>query len=235
MVIIMSLEVNPKFCICGSWRCTSGDAVGEIGCATFLLLGTLASLINWAKNCHCRRVDTAGTRLHVSALPKIILWLVFSGLMYLGTVNTFSMREEFFHPVQCDVAQWLGAVVLVIGGAAWVKVHWDLGRNWSPVPERLQNHELVTSGIFRFARHPMYAVFAWMSPAVALATFDWFRTVCYIAFVVIIAQRIPQEEAILVDLFGEQYEEYRLRVGALGPRCWIMARPPLASFDEVGA
>lgn len=214
-----SPEISASFCFLGSWRCTSGDAAGQLGCLVFIIVGCVASLINALKNRSGARVDSSGSAQHANSAMKYLLWILICVSMYLGSVNQFTMSYKFTHPIQCDVAQWVGAVMLVIAGVGWAWVHWDLGRNWSPVPQMLQDHELVTRGVFKLARHPMYAVFTWSTFAIGLATFDWVRVLSWIVMVVIVTARIPQEEGILVEKFGEQYLEYRKNVGALGPFC----------------
>ena len=51
---------------------------------------------------------------------------------------------------------------------------------------------------------------------------NWVIVAALGLFLAEILHRIPQEEAILVELFGEEYIEYRRRVGALGPM-WFCA------------
>merc|ERR1712019_194369 len=113
--------------------------------------------------------------------------------------------------------------VFCIGLFVWI--HISLGRNWSPVPEAKQNHELVVSGPYCFARHPMYAVLAmWLLPVTALATLNWALTLATSAALIEFASRIPEEEALLVEQFGHEYEAYRSQVGALGPHPLVVAR-----------
>merc|ERR1712196_477835 len=111
----------------------------------------------------------------------------------------------------------VGCCMLVGCYVGFVGVHVAMGKNWSAQPEVKMQHELVVRGCFRFARHPMYAVFLWYSVAAGVATLNWM--IALIAFYMFFAvmNRIPIEEQILTDLYGSQYREYQCRVSALGP------------------
>ena len=83
---------------------------------------------------------------------------------------------------------------------------------------RLEEHALVTSGVYRFSRHPMYANFLWSVPGLALALLCWTIPLAYLCFFLfLVLTRLPQEEHILEREFGEAYREYQRRVPPLGP------------------
>ena len=101
-----------------------------------------------------------------------------------------------------------------------------MGANWSPQPEQKTQHQLVVSGVFGVARHPMYAIFLWGCVGTFCATLNWVVGWCVFGLVLMVLTRIEVEERILIDLYGEEYLEYRRRVLALGvPWCFL-------GFDE---
>src|SRR5256885_15762020 len=58
-----------------------------------------------------------------------------------------------------SIPAWIGltgAAILILADGLFWKSHSDLGRNWSPTLEIREHHELVTQGIYRRIRHPMY-------------------------------------------------------------------------------
>lgn len=103
---------------------------------------------------------------------------------------------------------WLGGALL----ALWPL--WQLRRAFSVEP---QARELVTSGPYRFARHPIYASYALVNAGLLLRhpTLP-FGTVLAV-WAVLLAFRIRYEERVLQSAFPA-YADYRARVGALGPR-----------------
>ena len=52
---------------------------------------------------------------------------------------------------------WIGVALFAV--ALWLlwRAHVDLGRNWSPTLQVMEQHALVTRGIYGTIRHPIYA------------------------------------------------------------------------------
>lgn len=123
---------------------------------------------------------------------------------------------RYFHPTQSCPIQLLGAAMLMTCLVLFVTVHFHLGKNWSPIPEKLEGHELVTTGLYSWARHPMYAVFVWAAIGTFLSTLNWLITWCVSGSVLFVLRRIPVEEQDMLELFGRQYVEYCDRVPPLG-------------------
>ena len=96
-------------------------------------------------------------------------------------------------------------------------VHMNMGESWSPQLEVKVRHKLITHGIFRFARQPMYAVLLWAALGTLHATFNCLVTWCVFGSVFFTFQRINNEDRILEELFGDAFREYQCRISALGP------------------
>eukprot|EP00300_Choanocystis_sp_HF-7_P039904 c6268_g1_i1.p2 GENE.c6268_g1_i1~~c6268_g1_i1.p2 ORF type:complete len:209 (-),score=52.96 c6268_g1_i1:1130-1756(-) len=74
------------------------------------------------------------------------------------------------------------------------------------------DHELQVSGFYRYLRHPGY--FGWFVWAVATQVM-LANPICFVLYIIAATKffkdRIPYEEEQLIDMFGEQYVEYRQR------------------------
>lgn len=99
--------------------------------------------------------------------------------------------------------------------------HADLGRNWSPGLEVRDGHTLVTHGIYRRIRHPMYAAI-WLSVlAQPLLIHNWIAGFLVLpAFAAMWIIRVPREEAMLRRRFGTDWDGYCRRAGRVAPRFW---------------
>ena len=114
-----------------------------------------------------------------------------------------------------------GFGVVVFGFALWLlrKSHIDLGSNWSPIAEIQTNQVLVTQGVYRYLRHPMYTAHLLWGLAQGLLITNWLvGWLGLIAFVLLCCLRIPREEVLMQTQFGSAYADYQQTVGMVFPR-----------------
>lgn len=99
------------------------------------------------------------------------------------------------------------------------RAHIALGRNWSPTLQIYAEQTLVTRGIYHFIRHPMYASqWLWVI-AQALLPQNWLAgPVCALVFLPLYLLRVPLEEQMMLDTFGEQYRVYMNQTGRIFPK-----------------
>ena len=113
----------------------------------------------------------------------------------------------------------LGAVAMLAGLWLFRRSHVDLGDSWSVTLELNADHRLVTNGLYRAVRHPMYSSFLVLGVGQALLVPNWIAGLSGLASVLLlIAVRLPREEAMMIEEFGDQYRDYRKRTGAVLPR-----------------
>lgn len=114
---------------------------------------------------------------------------------------------------------WVGAATFA--SALWLlwRSHVDLGRNWSVTIETKERHTLVTNGVFRYIRHPMYAAHLLWGIAQALLIPNWIAGLAsLIIFIPVYLLRFPREERMMLEQFGEDYRSYMNRTGRVIPR-----------------
>ena len=115
---------------------------------------------------------------------------------------------------------WLGAAAF--GLALWIfwSAHRELGRNFSPTLVVREQHTLVTEGIYGYMRHPMYTAFWLWVVAQVLLLQNWVVAMCgVIGWGILFFDRIGQEETMMRETFGEQYDAFARRTKRLVP--WI--------------
>ncbi len=119
---------------------------------------------------------------------------------------------------------WLGWVgTAVFAGALLLlwRSHADLGRNWSATLKVREGHTLVTAGVYRYMRHPMYSAHWLWAIAQALLIENWLAGLALlVTFLPLCLIRIPREEDMMLENFGEEYRQYMNRTGRLIPRLW---------------
>ena len=77
----------------------------------------------------------------------------------------------------------------------------DLGRNLSPLPRPIKNSNLVTTGIYRFTRHPMYYSLIFISFGVFITKLSIYYLFLSISLGLIVKFKIALEEQYLNNKF----------------------------------
>ena len=77
----------------------------------------------------------------------------------------------------------------------------DLGRNLSPLPRPINNSNLVTTGIYRFTRHPMYYSLIFISFGVFITKLSIYYLFLSTSLILIIKFKIDLEEQYLKNKF----------------------------------
>ncbi len=150
---------------------------------------------------------------------RILLALLSVGVGVLPLVYIFTPWLNFANYQLPSWAGWTGAAIFAVG--LWVlwRAHAALGPYWSDSVQLRQGHQLITSGIYRHIRHPIYT-FGWLlGIAQALLLWNWVVAVAGLAsFALIYFLRVPREEQMMLDQFGEAYQAYMNRTGRIIPR-----------------
>jgi protein-S-isoprenylcysteine O-methyltransferase Ste14 len=145
------------------------------------------------------------------------LALALLGFSLLGSrwfdVGWLGMR---FVPDSPAVA--LTGLGLTIAGclfAIWARL--ILGSNWSGRATIKSGHELITSGPYKLARHPIYSGLIVAVVGTALAGGEWRGILAVVLILLALFVKIGQEERLMVQAFPQEYSAYRQRVKALIP------------------
>src|SRR3954452_21204669 len=119
-----------------------------------------------------------------------------------------------FHPFQA----WLGLLVTIVALGMFHLTHQSLGRNWSVSLDVRKDHRLITEGIYRYVRHPMYTAFWLWAVAQALLLPNWVAGfAAIVGFGVLFFGRVAREEQLMLKSFGEDYRKYMARTYRLVP------------------
>jgi len=146
-----------------------------------------------------------------------LAWLgFFVPLVWIAT-PVFAFADYPLRPVPFIA----GTLCLAVGLWLFHLSHADLGTNWSITLEVLERHRLVTEGIYRRVRHPMYLALLLYSLGQALVLPNWVAGPSYlVAFGLLFALRVGPEERMMREEFGKDYEAYMARTKRLIPGLW---------------
>ena len=161
-----------------------------------------------------QRMQQEGTLL---SFLMIFWFLAAQVLPILYLMTNWFARFDFRLP---DVFYYAGLVIF--GAALWLlrRAHNDLARSWSAVVQIKRDQQLVTEGIYRCIRHPIYSAHLLWGLAQVLLIHNWLCGFAGFALIVLImVLRIPREEKLLLSQYGEAYRSYMQSTGALIPHC----------------
>lgn len=158
----------------------------------------------------------------VDPLERGLLGLLF-GTFLVSLVYIFSSwldRANYRWSEQTKArAGGLGAALMGIAVLIFWRAHADLGRNWSPTLEIAERQTLVTRGIYQYIRHPMYASQWVWSAGQMLLLQNWIAgPLGLLGFLPMYFLRVPREEQMMLEHFGDEYRDYMARTGRIFPR-----------------
>lgn len=125
-----------------------------------------------------------------------------------------------FLPAGGHRPMWLviGAAALAV--ASTVLVRWafhHLGPHWRITTVVTADHQLVTTGPYRFVRHPVYTALLGLQVATAAMTTSWFWAIISLLIYSLGTEiRVEAEDALLFEKFGSEHARWKAAT-----RAWI--------------
>ena len=104
---------------------------------------------------------------------------------------------------------WSGAGLMLISIPIMSWVHRTLGKHYSYALETRTEQKLVTSGPYSRIRHPLYAAHNLNNLGMVLLTANIPLIIFAIIGVLLTYARIKDEERMMIEQFGSEYEEYK--------------------------
>lgn len=146
---------------------------------------------------------------------RVVALITFVGCVVVGRLLHVSSHSQLWHTRLA-----LGVVsdcIVLAGGAFTVWARITLGRNWSAEVTFKQDHELIESGPYALARHPIYTGLIVMTLGTAI---NYGRAIGFAVFISLCAGlwwKARQEEQIMSRHFPDAYPQYKARVRAIIP------------------
>jgi protein-S-isoprenylcysteine O-methyltransferase Ste14 len=144
--------------------------------------------------------------------PKLESLLLLISAIGLGIIPAVYVISGWPKAADYHFREWQGWLGMLVFGMALVLFrlsHKQLGRNWSVTLEVRDQHTLVTKGVYSRIRHPMYAAFWLWAFAQALLLPNWFAGVAgIVGFGTLFFVRVGAEEKLMLERFGNAYDQY---------------------------
>ncbi|QDU87452.1 Isoprenylcysteine carboxyl methyltransferase (ICMT) family protein [Pirellulimonas nuda] len=149
-----------------------------------------------------------------------VVFVLLTTLITLGVLG-FATGAPWLAPTMIAMpaaVEAAGALLALAGaaGIAWTMA--TLRDNHTITTVTRAEHQLVTTGPYRWVRHPLYAFALLMCIGFTLATGSLLVAAATLAGLPLGRVRMEREEAALVERFGDRYKEFMARRGRLWPR-----------------
>jgi len=170
-----------------------------------------------------RKFYTSGKKysdLRILKRSKIeLFFLVLNGVgMVVPIVYVFSSVLDFADYSLPDWLAWVGVALFAFAIYLLWKSHYDLGRNWTVVVALRHNHELITNGVYKYLRHPMYTAHLVWAIAQIMILHNWIAGYSFlIVQIPFYWFRIRNEEKMMIEQFGTAYTSYMEKTDRLIP------------------
>lgn len=188
---------------------------------TLVKLIWLAGCIGWfvIRLPHQRRSrKTAIASREQKLRERILMAISFSGLFLVPLFYAITNQPKFASYELQPVLAGLGTMLFAVTLYLFYVVHRDLGRSWSVTLELRDQHALITHGLYRYVRHPMYSAFWLWAISQALLLPNWIAGLSgIVGFGTLYFCRVGNEERMMQAAFGEEYAAYCARTKRIIP------------------
>jgi protein-S-isoprenylcysteine O-methyltransferase Ste14 len=116
------------------------------------------------------------------------------------------------------IANFIGGS-LMLGSLPFLYwVHHSLGTFFSARLELQENHQIIQTGPYQWIRHPMYTAGFMYLLGAGLLSGSWLILILpTLSFTLLVFSRVSDEEQMLLEHFGDDYQNYMQQTGRFLP------------------
>lgn len=156
-----------------------------------------------------------------STLLIFLAFFLVPFLLYVPYIEYQAVLQQFIPSSIALVMGIAGNLVLVCGGVLMIWSRILLGPYGTPRIVIKEHHQLITSGIYRYIRHPLYSGYILLLSGYTFAFGSLFSSSLIVVFMLSLTKsRMDVEEKLLLTNLGEKYGEYMKRTKRLIPKIY---------------
>jgi len=143
-----------------------------------------------------------------------------TGLCLWVAIFAYLINPDWVGWASLPLPGWLRWSGLAFGVPCWFLMYWtlsSLGKNLTDTVVRRSNATLVTTGPYRWVRHPFYTTVGLLLLSATLLTANWLIGVLSVAVLALLVRRTDKEEQKLVEGF-DGYRQYMESTGRFFPK-----------------
>lgn len=167
------------------------------------------------------QAERQGGRLEKSEGQRLLIPLRLLGIIGLLPLFGYLVNPDWVAWARVDLPdwlRWLAVIVAISMVPAIYALFRAIGVNISPTEATRAHHQLITSGPYRWIRHPLYTFGAIFMFALMVQTTLWWLGVFLLPALLALHWRTRYEEANLIARFGDDYRRYMKQTGRFFPK-----------------
>ncbi|OFV83667.1 MAG: hypothetical protein A2W26_10205 [Acidobacteria bacterium RBG_16_64_8] len=170
----------------------------------------------------------SGEQLDRSGEGKaLLITLRVGGLLLWLTLIAYLINPAWMGWASYASPVWLRWLGVLTAGTGWVLTFWmfqSLGNNITDTVVTRREHHLVTTGPYRWIRHPLYTFGSLFYLGLGLIAASWLILLMACLAFFLLSLRTPKEEAQLLARFGDEYAVYMESTGRYLPKLSMLLR-----------
>lgn len=179
----------------------------------------LWAAIRFRPNKNSRRTGISFTDR--SPVERFSMAISFTGLGIIPAIWVFTNLLDKFDHSTSTLLVVIGTIIAIFALMLFRKTHKALGKMWSHSLDLRDDHKLVSEGVYKYVRHPMYSAFWLWAIALPFLLSNWIAGFAgIIGFGTLFFLRVGQEEKMMENQFGEEYREYCARTKRIIPNIY---------------
>lgn len=154
-------------------------------------------------------------------LGYFTMWIVWiGGIILLLFTDYYELSAGWtFSRANPAVVQIIGLIIFFFGAVAYIIHLFVAGKYIQPSNHgTLDDHKLVDKGTFAVVRHPLYVCYVVVSAGLALTLMSFWYLIPTALVLAGIYPTAKAEEEVLLEQLGDEYADYRKRVGMFIPK-----------------
>lgn len=156
-----------------------------------------------------------------SPIERFSMAISFTGLGIIPAIWVFTnLLDKFDRPTNFLMVL-IGTLTAIAALILFRKTHKALGKMWSHSLDLRDDHKLVSEGVYKYVRHPMYSAFWLWALALPFLLSNWIAGFAgIIGFGTLFFLRVGEEEKMMEQQFGEEYRDYCNRTKRIIPNIY---------------
>ncbi len=149
---------------------------------------------------------------------RLIIFSVFITQLLIVIEATYL---RFPNSINWDTITTISLVLILLGLALRSWAIQILGKFFTMHISIQENHKVVSSGPYKYFRHPSYVGAFFIYIGIAIFLHSWYSLIISLILLPIAwVKRIYYEEKLLIDELGDDYKEYSKEVKRVIPKIW---------------